>query len=424
MKIAVIGAGITGLVSCKYCKEAGFDVVVFEKYYTIGGTWVYTKDSKVNDLSHQTSMYKNLITNSPIEVMGFRDFEFPSICDKSYVSWKEVVEFLHDYAENFALMDFIRFGHIVTKIEPQNDKWRVDVQNLDGCESFCEIFDAIFVCNGHFSTPNMPSIEGIEYFQGKTLHSKEYDNPEMFQDQRVLIIGAGPSGIDLTFDVSKTAKQIALSHHSKILKDIFPANVHQLPDVTHIASDGSVNFLNGNSEKFDAIIFCTGYNYNFPFIGNECGLKMDNNHITPLYKHIMHIEHPTLFFIGMTNVTIFTHLIELQIQFSLKILLKRIELPSKHEMYQELNHEIEDRIGKGYSGRRMHQLWPDYMRNYIDDLVRIGALNGIKPVLLDIYDESRALSTAHPKETWYKLLHSVAMQSVLHRPIFQRTPIC
>ena len=36
-RIAVIGAGASGLVTAKYCLEAGFDVVVFEASERIGG---------------------------------------------------------------------------------------------------------------------------------------------------------------------------------------------------------------------------------------------------------------------------------------------------------------------------------------------------------------------------------------------------
>lgn len=41
LKIAVIGAGISGLVSIKTCRDYGFDVVCFEKINDIGGLWRY-----------------------------------------------------------------------------------------------------------------------------------------------------------------------------------------------------------------------------------------------------------------------------------------------------------------------------------------------------------------------------------------------
>lgn len=36
------------------------------------------------------------------------------------------------------------------------------------------IFDAVFVCNGHFSDPNLPTFEGIDQFEGSQVHSHDY----------------------------------------------------------------------------------------------------------------------------------------------------------------------------------------------------------------------------------------------------------
>lgn len=131
---------------------------------------------------------------------------------------------------------------------------------------------------------------------------------------KILVIGSGPSGIDITLDLSNRANYVGLSHHSTTLApDLFPKNVFQVPDLECITENGFVHFINGTSDSFDAIILCTGYKYNFPFLTEECGIKTTNNHVTSLYKHVLNIEHPTMFFIGLTNVTIFTHLIELQV---------------------------------------------------------------------------------------------------------------
>lgn len=63
MKVAIIGAGIAGLASAWRCLENGFEVVVYERTKTVGGTWVY--DERVGcdefDLPIHTSMYKNLL---------------------------------------------------------------------------------------------------------------------------------------------------------------------------------------------------------------------------------------------------------------------------------------------------------------------------------------------------------------------------
>jgi cation diffusion facilitator CzcD-associated flavoprotein CzcO len=44
-RVAVIGAGASGLCSAKYLLQAGFDVTVFEIGSQIGGMWCFNNDS-------------------------------------------------------------------------------------------------------------------------------------------------------------------------------------------------------------------------------------------------------------------------------------------------------------------------------------------------------------------------------------------
>ena len=47
------------------------------------------------------------------------------------------------------------------------------------------------------------------------------------------------------------------------------------------------------------MILATGYHYNFPFLDPECGVRVENRVVQPLYKHLISIAHPTLAFVGL-----------------------------------------------------------------------------------------------------------------------------
>lgn len=62
----------------------------------------------------------------------------------------------------------------------------------------------------HFSTPQKPHIEGIEDFKGQQIHSHDYREPSPYTDSKVIILGAGASGLDILMEVSTVAKEVRI----------------------------------------------------------------------------------------------------------------------------------------------------------------------------------------------------------------------
>jgi hypothetical protein len=57
-----------------------------------------------------------------------------------------------------------------------------------------ELFDAVLVCNGHYTEPRLPDIPGASVFPGVLMHSHSYREPARFTGQHVAVIGASYSG--------------------------------------------------------------------------------------------------------------------------------------------------------------------------------------------------------------------------------------
>lgn len=176
MKIAIIGAGMSGLVTLKYAKSLGLDVTCYEQTNSIGGTWVYSEKTGVH-----SSMYKNLKTNLPKQLMSFADFEFEA-AKESYSTGEEMFKFLQSYDEKFNLSEFILFEHKVCLVSPlKDDQWAVKVMNLVTNEVIEETYDAVYICNGHYFDVRIPEIQGIGYFKGEILHSHDYRVPDEYE---------------------------------------------------------------------------------------------------------------------------------------------------------------------------------------------------------------------------------------------------
>ncbi|XP_014275823.2 uncharacterized protein [Halyomorpha halys] len=219
-RVCVIGCGAAGLAAARHLSASPelFEVVVYEQTSQIGGTWVYTDKVGQDEygLPIHTSMYKSLRTNLPKEIMGYPDFPIPDVPeDRSYLKASEILGFLNEYAKRFGILQHVKFLHHVKLVEPigNGTQWKVTVNDLPKQEETSSVFDAVMICNGHYHTPIYAELKGIESFPGEQLHSHDYRDPEKFTGKRVVVVGAGPSGIDLSLEIASTASKVNISYY-------------------------------------------------------------------------------------------------------------------------------------------------------------------------------------------------------------------
>ncbi|KAG0473254.1 hypothetical protein HPP92_015111 [Vanilla planifolia] len=113
--------------------------------------------------------------------------------------------------------------------------------------------------------------------------------------QVVVIIGRGSSSHDISREVSKLAKEVHMASRATdfvLGKLNGHDNIWQHLMINHVQEDGLVTFDDGSTVVADMILHCTGYDYSFPFLkGNEI-VRIDDNRVQPLFKHIfLHTLH-------------------------------------------------------------------------------------------------------------------------------------
>lgn len=386
MRVAVIGAGASGLIAAKILSCEGIDYDVFESNDGVGGTWIYSEDLlDKHGRPVTSSMYKNLKTNLPKELMLFEglDYEVEGV---SYLEASLVLDYLKRFSEKFCIEDHIKFEHLVVNVSRKGSDWELVSKDLiSGKEETCS-YDTILVCNGHYSEPSYPHIPGVETFTGTTMHSHYYRVPEVFNDKILLVIGCGPSGVDIVFDVCSHAKLVYFSHHGPafLKEQVNRENIVHKPDVKEI-NGNDVYFMDDTVEQVDAILYCTGYNYEFNFLDKSCEINVDNGYVYPLYKQIVSIPHDSMMFIGLPFRTIVFPLLELQAKCAVNILTKKAKLPPKETMKQETQKWEHLLLLEGTPKKKYHMI-SECMKEYFNDVAKLGNLPPCPDILFDIYD--------------------------------------
>ncbi|XP_060591474.1 uncharacterized protein LOC132746370 [Ruditapes philippinarum] len=390
IRVAVIGCGAAGLCALRHLTSRPelYEATGFEQLPGVGGTWRYTDTVGTydNGLPVQSSMYKNLRTNLPKEVMAFPGFPFPSHLP-SFIKHEEVLQYLKDYSQFYKLEKAIMFDTKVERVSPveANNKleWKIEYSRQNSKQT--KMFDAVFVCNGHYTIPLVPKLEGAEDFGGLITHSHDYRVPDTYKDMTVVCLGAAASGQDISLDIASKARKVIISHNKPSLQTVLPSNMSQQSGIERLTKD-SVIFKNGAEEKVDAIMLCTGYRYSFPFLDDVCNINIEDERVTPLYKHIISANYPSLAFIGVCKKVCPFPQFDCQVKFVLSTIDGSQKLPSKEEMMVDKEEEFRRRLDEGMPPRYAHTMgtrqWP-----YNDSLAEMGKFEPIPKVVQNLYDE-------------------------------------
>ncbi|CAH8389062.1 unnamed protein product [Eruca vesicaria subsp. sativa] len=351
--VAVIGLGAAGLVAARELHREGHTVIAFEREKQVGGLWVYTDRVEQDSLSQEpdrdivhSSIYKSLRTNLPRECMGYSDFPFvirprdgESRDPRRYPDHREVMMYLQDFSKEFKIEEMVRFETEVVRVEKVEEKWRVRYRNSRGVSGE-ENFDAVVVCNGHFTEPRLANIPGIDSWPGKQIHSHNYRIPDSFKDQVVVVIGSQSSGNDISKDIATMAKEVHVSSKAiasnSYVEHTGQKNLRIHPTIYRACEDGSVVFRNGRVVYADVIVHCTGYKYHFPFLETNGNVNVDDNRVGPLYKHIFPPAlAPGISFIGLPFMGLQFFLFEMQSKWVASVLSGRVKLPSEDKMMED-----------------------------------------------------------------------------------------
>lgn len=166
------------------------------------------------------------------------------------------------------------------------------------------------------------------------------------------------------------------------------ANIVQKPDILSLTEDG-VHFKDGSYEKISTVLYCTGYEFTFPFLSVDSNLSCYDNYIQPLYKHCINIYRPSLAIIGLIFLNCPFQTFDVQIRFCLEFMTGKLALPTRQEMLEDTNRDMSERWARGLSRRKAHAFGEGFQEIYYADLARIANIEPIKAYVTKLYNENR-----------------------------------
>jgi len=260
-RVAVVGAGPSALAHMRAFQSAAKkgaeipEIVCYEKQDNWGGMWNYTWRTGVDEYGEpiHASMYGNLRTHIPKEVMEYPDYSFQEHFGKSFASFlprSVIFDYMEGRAKKSDVRKWIRFRTPVRRVTYDEDKdmFSLTAHDLVNDVEYTEEFDFVVVATGHFSTPNAPYFSGIETFSGRLLHSHDLRNALEFKDKDVLIIGSSFSAEDITLQCWKYGcKSVTISHLGvSPLGHKWPDNIKEVPLLQKV-SNSTCTFEDGST---------------------------------------------------------------------------------------------------------------------------------------------------------------------------------
>ena len=117
----------------------------------------------------------------------------------------------------------------------------------------------------------------------------------------------------------------------------WPENVDEVPLLSKM--DGNpAHFIDGTTRHIDAVVLCTGYRHNFPYIEDALRLQTKNDLYPPnLYRGVFWLDNPKMMYLGMQDQYYTFTLFDLEAFAARDFVLGRSSLPARTVMAKDVD---------------------------------------------------------------------------------------
>ncbi len=195
LKVLVIGAGMSGLLTGIRLSQAGVPFEIIETNADVGGTWLVNTypGCRVDNSNHMYSY----------------SFEPNHAWPQHFSPQPELLKYFRGVAAKYDLKKHIRFETKVVSLtwDEARSIWRVGLRGKDGREERLEA-NVVITAVGQLNKPRVPAIEGLGTFEGPAFHSAEWRHDVELSGKRVAVIGTGASAYQFVPEIASKVAQL------------------------------------------------------------------------------------------------------------------------------------------------------------------------------------------------------------------------
>jgi 4-hydroxyacetophenone monooxygenase len=194
-KVAVLGAGLSGVAAACRLEQAGVDYTVFEKNGGVGGVW-----------------WSNVYPGCRLDTPNFAySYSFAQKGDwpDQFSRQTEIQKYVAHVANSANVQDRVRFNTEVISLayDEPSARWKLTARYDDGSVRE-HWFNAIITAVGQLSRPAWPDVPGLESFGGRLIHSSEWPEDMDVKGKRVAVVGTGASAYQIVPAVVDEVKEL------------------------------------------------------------------------------------------------------------------------------------------------------------------------------------------------------------------------
>jgi cation diffusion facilitator CzcD-associated flavoprotein CzcO len=192
MRLAVIGAGMAGILSAIKLDEAGLtDFTVYEKADRLGGTW-------------RENTYPGLACDVPSHLYSY-SFALTPEWSHRFSPGPEIYAYFEKVATDHDVVRYMRFGDEVTECTFTDGRWRIRTAS-----GHTDDVDVVIAATGVLHQPRYPDIDGMDTFNGAMFHSARWDHSVPIDGARIGVIGTGSTAVQIVSAITDRVEHLTL----------------------------------------------------------------------------------------------------------------------------------------------------------------------------------------------------------------------